>query len=137
MELGGESNRMLIIYPCVDCRAAAHQNANARPALSRIVVGTDNLVNINLRQTLYPASRFVFFLSSFTILHTICPYLYHQANIPPNSYCLVIVLAIVLYLHLRRENQRRDTLVLDEAERDKMAFRDLTDGENPYFRYVL
>ncbi|KAL8724063.1 MAG: hypothetical protein Q9166_008148 [cf. Caloplaca sp. 2 TL-2023] len=52
-------------------------------------------------------------------------------------YCIVIVLAITLYIHLRNENNRRDRLLKDEAEREKMAFRDLTDKENPYFRYVL
>ncbi|KAL9027280.1 MAG: hypothetical protein Q9196_004171 [Gyalolechia fulgens] len=35
------------------------------------------------------------------------------------------------------ENTRRDQLPQDEAERDAFAFRDLTDKENPYFRYVL
>ncbi|KAI4268911.1 MAG: hypothetical protein LQ337_007575 [Flavoplaca oasis] len=52
-------------------------------------------------------------------------------------YCIVIILAISLYLHLRTENKKRDKLPSNEAERDKMAFRDLTDKENPYFRYVL
>ncbi len=56
---------------------------------------------------------------------------------PQTSYCIVITLAIILYLHLRRENKRRDGLPKDDAERDKLAFRDLTDKENIYFRYVL
>jgi hypothetical protein len=38
---------------------------------------------------------------------------------------------------LWRENKKRDGLEVDEAERDKLAFMDLTDKENPYFRYVL
>jgi hypothetical protein len=38
---------------------------------------------------------------------------------------------------LSRENKRRDANPIDEAERDKLAFMDLTDKENPYFRYVL
>ncbi|KAL8647111.1 MAG: hypothetical protein Q9210_005751 [Variospora velana] len=49
-------------------------------------------------------------------------------------YCIVIVLAVLLYLLLARENKRRDALALDEAGRDTHAFRDLTDKENPYFR---
>lgn len=53
------------------------------------------------------------------------------------SYCIVILLAILLYILLRRENKRRDALPQDEAERDAYAFRDLTDKENAYFRYVL
>ncbi|KAL8906584.1 MAG: hypothetical protein Q9171_006208 [Xanthocarpia ochracea] len=52
-------------------------------------------------------------------------------------YCIVITLAIILYLHLRKGNKRRDGLPKDDAERDKLAFRDLTDKENMYFRYVL
>ncbi|KAI9698809.1 MAG: hypothetical protein M1836_003919 [Candelina mexicana] len=53
-------------------------------------------------------------------------------------YCVVIVLAIALYLILRAENKRRDALPsLSEEERDRLAFRDMTDKENPYFRYVL
>ncbi|KAL8659277.1 MAG: hypothetical protein Q9202_007195 [Teloschistes flavicans] len=52
-------------------------------------------------------------------------------------YCIVILLAIVLYVVLWKENKKRGTLPLNEAERDSFAFRDLTDKENPYFRYVL
>ena len=44
---------------------------------------------------------------------------------------------MVLYLVLRTENQRRQSLRFDEAERDRLAFQDLTDKQNPYFRYVL
>lgn len=54
-----------------------------------------------------------------------------------SSYCIVVVLAIVLYVLLSRENSKRDQVPQDEAERDAFAFRDLTDKENPYFRYVL
>jgi hypothetical protein len=52
------------------------------------------------------------------------------------SYCIVIVLAITLMVLLRRENLRRDTLQLDMKEAEKTAFEDLTDKENPHFRYV-
>jgi hypothetical protein len=52
------------------------------------------------------------------------------------SYCIVIVLAITLMVLLRRENLRRDTLQLDVKEAEKIAFEDLTDKENPHFRYV-
>lgn len=34
-------------------------------------------------------------------------------------------------------NKKKAALIGDEAERAKMAFQDLTDIENPYFRYVL
>lgn len=54
-----------------------------------------------------------------------------------HSYCIVIVLAIVLYVLLWRENKKRGALPINEAERDSFAFKDLTDKENPYFRYVL
>ena len=53
------------------------------------------------------------------------------------SYCIVIILAGVLYILLRQENRRRDSMRLSEEERDQMAFMDLTDKENPHFRYVL
>lgn len=52
-------------------------------------------------------------------------------------YCIVVCLAVALYVTLRRENKRRDGLGLDEGARDRLAFKDLTDKENPYFRYVL
>ncbi|OAA69495.1 allantoate transport protein [Cordyceps fumosorosea ARSEF 2679] len=51
-------------------------------------------------------------------------------------YVIVIVAALALYFVLRRENKIRSALPVDEAERDKLAFQDLTDKENPYFRYV-
>jgi hypothetical protein len=38
---------------------------------------------------------------------------------------------------LWKENKRRDANQVDEVERDRVAFMDLTDGENPHFRYVL
>jgi hypothetical protein len=43
----------------------------------------------------------------------------------------------VLYYVLWNENKKRGALLLDVEQRDKLAFRDLTDKENPYFRYVL
>lgn len=54
-----------------------------------------------------------------------------------HSYCITIVTAMALYAVLLRENKERDAMPIDEAERDKLAFMDLTDKENPYFRYVL
>jgi MFS family permease len=52
-------------------------------------------------------------------------------------YCITIVAAGALYAVLRRENKKREGRGVDEVERDRFAFMDLTDGENPYFRYVL
>jgi uncharacterized membrane protein YoaK (UPF0700 family) len=54
-----------------------------------------------------------------------------------SSYIVTILSASTLYVILRRENKRREQLGLDEQERDRVAFKDLTDKENPYFRYVL
>ena len=54
-----------------------------------------------------------------------------------NSYCIVIILAICLYFILRRENAKREAMDLNEDERDRLAFLDLTDRHNPYFRYVF
>lgn len=44
---------------------------------------------------------------------------------------------MTLYYVLYMENKRRESLRVDEEERDRLAFMDLTDKENPYFRYVL
>ena len=53
-------------------------------------------------------------------------------------YCVTIGAAGGLWVVLGRENRRRDGMGQeDEGERDRFAFMDLTDGENPYFRYVL
>ncbi|KAI8948606.1 putative MFS transporter [Xylaria longipes] len=52
-------------------------------------------------------------------------------------YVVTILAASTLYVILRRENRRRERLGLDERERGRVAFKDLTDKENPYFRYVL
>lgn len=52
-------------------------------------------------------------------------------------YVICIVASAALYFVLWRENRKRDALPVDEAERAKLAFLDLTDKENPYFRYVL
>ncbi|KAK2051318.1 major facilitator superfamily transporter [Colletotrichum caudatum] len=51
-------------------------------------------------------------------------------------YVVCLLAAVALYRLLRAENRRRDALPVDEEERAKMAFQDLTDKENPYFRYV-
>jgi hypothetical protein len=53
------------------------------------------------------------------------------------SYCITIVSALVLYLVLARENKQRAAAEFNDDDRDKMAFQDLTDRENPYFRYML
>ncbi|KAF2011133.1 allantoate transport protein [Aaosphaeria arxii CBS 175.79] len=52
-------------------------------------------------------------------------------------YCITILASVALYVVLWRENKKREGLPIDEDERDKFAFMDLTDKENPYFRYVL
>ncbi|KAI0514639.1 putative MFS transporter [Xylaria bambusicola] len=52
-------------------------------------------------------------------------------------YIITILAASSLYIILHRENKRREQLGLDEREGERIAFKDLTDKENPYFRYVL
>ncbi|KAF1844216.1 MFS general substrate transporter [Cucurbitaria berberidis CBS 394.84] len=52
-------------------------------------------------------------------------------------YCITILAAVALYFVLRRENKKRDAVPVNEEERDRFAFMDLTDKQNPYFRYVL
>jgi hypothetical protein len=45
---------------------------------------------------------------------------------------------VALYVVLWRANKAKDALgPTDETEKEKLAFQDLTDKENPYFRYVL
>ncbi|KAH8882323.1 putative MFS transporter [Thozetella sp. PMI_491] len=52
-------------------------------------------------------------------------------------YCITIVSASSLYFLLSRENRHRESLDLDESERDTQAFKDLTDKQNLFFRYAL
>jgi len=43
----------------------------------------------------------------------------------------------LLYVVLYSANKKKEALPQDENERAKLAFQDLTDKENPYFRYVV
>ncbi|KAK8027711.1 major facilitator superfamily domain-containing protein [Apiospora marii] len=53
-------------------------------------------------------------------------------------YCITIVAAITLYVVLLRANRSKDMKREDDmGERAKLAFQDLTDKKNPYFRYVM
>ena len=51
-------------------------------------------------------------------------------------YSLLVVMAGSLWYLLRRENMIREAMVLDEKEGERKAFEDLTDKENPWFRYA-
>ena len=53
------------------------------------------------------------------------------------SYCITITASIALYWVLWNENKKRAGQPVNVEERDRLAFLDLTDKENPYFRYVL
>lgn len=64
------------------------------------------------------------------------PHANHLFPFPHSSYVICIVAAITLYMILARENKKRDAAPVNEEERAKLAFQDLTDMENPYFRYV-
>jgi len=52
-------------------------------------------------------------------------------------YCITITSAVTLYFVLLRENRKRGKRESNEVESDKLAFQDLTDKENPYFKYML
>ncbi|KAI3395779.1 hypothetical protein diail_862 [Diaporthe ilicicola] len=56
-------------------------------------------------------------------------------------YCITIAASVALYVVLRRENNKKEQQQaangLHEADMAKLAFQDLTDKENPFFRYVL
>lgn len=45
--------------------------------------------------------------------------------------------ASALYVVLYRENKARERLEVDEEEKARTAFKDLTDKENKFFRYAL
>lgn len=52
-------------------------------------------------------------------------------------YVVCVVASGALFFILRRENAIRERTVPDDpAMKAKLAFKDLTDKENPYFRYV-
>ncbi|KAJ6021517.1 MFS general substrate transporter [Penicillium herquei] len=51
-------------------------------------------------------------------------------------YCITIASAATLYVICSRENKKRSQLTLDEDERERLGFKDLTDKQNMYFRYV-
>ncbi|KAM7193069.1 Major facilitator superfamily domain containing protein [Naviculisporaceae sp. PSN 640] len=56
-------------------------------------------------------------------------------------FIICIVAAVLLYIVLVKANHQKERALsvsgVDEAERAKLAFQDLTDMENPYFTYVL
>lgn len=43
----------------------------------------------------------------------------------------------MLYWVLWRENKKKEAYVGNEEEKARFGFEDLTDKENPYFRYVF
>lgn len=45
------------------------------------------------------------------------------------SYCITIAAAVALYAVLKTENKKREGLAINEEERDRLAFMDLTDKE--------
>lgn len=53
------------------------------------------------------------------------------------SYCITVAASVALYFVLKRENRKRSGQPVDNEERDRLAFLDLTDKENRYFHYVL
>ncbi|KAJ9311979.1 hypothetical protein DTO271D3_7826 [Paecilomyces variotii] len=52
-------------------------------------------------------------------------------------YVITVIAALILYFVLWRANKQKERLDVDENSRDRIAFHDLTDKENPFFRYVL
>jgi len=56
-------------------------------------------------------------------------------------YALLVLVIIYLRFHLKRENRKKDEMAeagIREAKDARMvhAFEDLTDRENPNFRYI-
>jgi MFS family permease len=52
-------------------------------------------------------------------------------------YIICIVSSVALYALLWFANKKREAVPVNEEEKQRLAFQDLTDMENPYFRYVL
>lgn len=46
-----------------------------------------------------------------------------------DSYCITIAAALALRIVLSRENKKREDYIVNEEERDRLAFMDLTDKE--------
>lgn len=53
------------------------------------------------------------------------------------SYCITVAASVALYVVLWREMSKRKDQPENDEERDRLAFLDLTDKQNAYFRYVL
>jgi hypothetical protein len=94
------------------CRPAACEESNEGAALSGALDGADHLVCVPVPDT-------------------------NTCKLTLASYVICIASSVALYVVLLMANKRKEAVPEDEAERAKLAFQDLTDKENPYFRYVL
>ncbi|KKK23400.1 putative MFS transporter, partial [Aspergillus ochraceoroseus] len=113
------------------------------PVVSLIItLGASNVAGAT-KKTVMAATVFV----AYTVGNIIGPQLVKSPTVHQHypelwegmviCYCIVIAAATALYVVLWRENRKRAAMDLDESQRDKMAFQDLTDKQNPFFRYVL
>ncbi|KAL7655581.1 hypothetical protein ACMYSQ_007522 [Aspergillus niger] len=113
------------------------------PVVSLIItLGASNVAGAT-KKTVMAATVFV----AYTVGNIIGPQLVNSKTVDQHypelwegmviCYCITIAAAVALYVLLWRENRRRDAMDLDESQRDKLAFQDLTDKQNPFFRYVL
>ncbi|KAJ5825180.1 hypothetical protein N7474_002318 [Penicillium riverlandense] len=113
------------------------------PVVSLIItVGGSNVAGAT-KKTVMAATVFV----AYSVGNIIGPQLVNSGTIAQHypelwtgmiiCYCITIVAALLLYHVLWRENKLRSALDLDEVQRDTIAFDDLTDKENPFFRYAL
>ncbi|KAJ5638150.1 Major facilitator superfamily domaingeneral substrate transporter [Penicillium lividum] len=113
------------------------------PVVSLIItIGASNVAGAT-KKTIMAATTFV----AYTVGNIIGPQLVKSNTKDQHypelwkgmiiCYCITIAAAVALYYVLWKENRARENLELDEVLRDKIAFDDLTDKENPFFRYVL
>ncbi|KAB8260931.1 major facilitator superfamily domain-containing protein [Aspergillus pseudonomiae] len=113
------------------------------PVVSLIItLGASNVAGAT-KKTVMAATVFV----AYTVGNIIGPQLVNSKTVGQHypelwtgmviCYCITIAAAVALYLVLWKENRRRDKMDLDESQRDKLAFQDLTDKQNPFFRYVM
>ncbi|KAJ5110253.1 hypothetical protein N7532_002898 [Penicillium argentinense] len=113
------------------------------PVVSLVItIGASNVAGAT-KKSIMASTTFV----AYTVGNIIGPQLIKSETIAQHypelwkgiiiCYCITIAAAVALYAVLWKENRSRESLELDEVHRDKIAFDDLTDRQNPYFRYVL
>lgn len=86
------------------------------------------------------------FLVGYCVGNLIGPQTFIESQAPSYSgakiaivvcYCISLILLILIFLNYKRENRKRDRLGIQETHIQNVEFADLTDKENPNFRYSI